>query len=184
MLAGKLESNLRRTDSTVDSPSFATALMDRVDQLERGDHAPGRVAIVTAAGADAIEPVLNEQKAFLAAVARRFVFRRSEGLFERVPLRLGTVDFQDSGGTLASGIPMNPPLAAADRPATFTDPAWMPIAAQKGGDAAVGQIENRNAAVLNLGLHRAKDTRARRHSHHCLAGDIEQRIEPMAGQPT
>ena len=44
MLAGKSESNLRRTNSTVDPPSFAAALVDRIDELQGSEHAGGDIA--------------------------------------------------------------------------------------------------------------------------------------------
>src|SRR5262245_4987790 len=184
MLAGKLESNLSGTNPTVDSPAFATALMDGVDQLERGDHAPGRVAIVAAAGADAIEPVLHEQKALLATVAGRLVFRSDERFFQRVPLWLRTMDFEHSGRAFASGIPVNPALATANGPATFADPPRMPIAAEERGDGATGQVQNRNAAVFDLRIHRPVHAGASCDADDRLACHVQQRIEPMAGQPT
>ena len=60
----------------------------------------------------------------------------------------------------------------------------MPIAADERGEAAPFEIQDRRAAVFDLRWHRAKHSRARRHADHRLSGDIQQRIEPVAGQPT
>ena len=53
----------RRLDPAFDPPALAAALKDRVDQLQRGQRAAGGGAVVAAAGADAVEPVLHQQKA-------------------------------------------------------------------------------------------------------------------------
>ena len=60
----------------------------------------------------------------------------------------------------------------------------MPIAAEERRDAAAFQVEDRHAAVFDLRRHRAEDAGAGRDADDRPAGDVEQRVEPVAGQPT
>src|SRR5690349_14196109 len=158
--------------------------MNRVDQLKCGLHAASRVAVVAAARTDAVEPVLDQQKTLLAAVAGRFVCRRGKGFFQRVPLWLRAVNFEHAGRALACRVPVDPPLAAANGPAAFADPPRMPIATEESRDAAACQVKNGNATILDVGRHRAKDAGASGHANDRLAGNIQQRIEPVTREPT
>src|SRR5205085_6123792 len=58
------------------------------------------------------------------------------------------------------------------------------IAAEESSNAAVSQLENRDAAVFDLRLHRAEHAGSGCNADDRLAGHIEQRVEPMAGEPT
>src|SRR4029434_7283915 len=52
------------------------------------------------------------------------------------------------------------------------------------GNAAAFEVENGRAAVLEVRGERTKDAGTCGNANDCLAGDVEQRVEPVAGEPT
>src|SRR4051794_376525 len=57
----RVAGTLSRPNPALDATAVAAAHVDGVDEVERGEHPSGRVAVVAPAGLDAVEPVVDEQ---------------------------------------------------------------------------------------------------------------------------
>src|SRR5262245_57370669 len=101
-----------------------------------------------------------------------------------MPLRLRAMDLDHTAGAFACCVPVQPALAATNDPAAFTGPARMPVAADECGDAAIFEFKDGRTAIFDFGIDGTEDARARGDANNRLASDIEQRVKPMAGQPT
>src|SRR3954465_9675604 len=76
----------RRPNPAIDPPPLPAASVDRVNQLQRCQHSAGGVAVVAATGSNAVEPIVHEQEAFVAAVAWFGIGGRCIDILHRVPL--------------------------------------------------------------------------------------------------